>query len=52
MTGGTARNAVIVGMGRTGLSVARHLQRCGYGISITDSREAPPELAGVPHDES
>ena len=23
----TARNAVIVGMGRTGLSVARHLQR-------------------------
>jgi UDP-N-acetylmuramoylalanine--D-glutamate ligase len=47
MTGGTARNAVIVGMGRTGLSVARHLQRCGYGISITDSREAPPELAGV-----
>jgi UDP-N-acetylmuramoylalanine--D-glutamate ligase len=43
----SARNAVIVGMGRTGLSVARHLQRCGYGISITDSREAPPELAGV-----
>jgi UDP-N-acetylmuramoylalanine--D-glutamate ligase len=44
---GTAKNAVIVGMGRTGLSVARHLQRCGYGIAITDSREAPPELAGV-----
>ena len=43
----TARNAVIVGMGRTGLSVARHLQRCGYGIAVTDSREAPPELAGV-----
>jgi UDP-N-acetylmuramoylalanine--D-glutamate ligase len=42
-----AKNAVIVGMGRTGLSVARHLQRCGYGISITDSRESPPELAGV-----
>jgi UDP-N-acetylmuramoylalanine--D-glutamate ligase len=43
----SARNAVIVGMGRTGLSVARHLQRCGYGIAVTDSREAPPELAGV-----
>ena len=42
-----AKNAVIVGMGRTGLSVARHLQRCGYRISLTDSREAPPELAGV-----
>jgi UDP-N-acetylmuramoylalanine--D-glutamate ligase len=43
----TARSAVVVGMGRTGLSAARHLQRCGYRISVTDSREAPPELAGV-----
>jgi len=43
----TARNAVIVGMGRTGLSVARHLQRCGLRIALTDSRESPPELAGV-----
>ena len=42
-----AKNAVIVGMGRTGLSVARHLQRCGYRISVTDSRAAPPELEGV-----
>ncbi len=41
------RNAVVVGMGRTGLSAARHLQRCGYAVSITDSRESPPELAGV-----
>ena len=46
-TRGAARNAVIIGMGRTGLSVARHLQRCGYGIAITDSRESPPELAAV-----
>jgi UDP-N-acetylmuramoylalanine--D-glutamate ligase len=43
----TARSAVIVGMGRTGLSVARHLQRCGFRIAVTDSRAAPPELAGV-----
>jgi UDP-N-acetylmuramoylalanine--D-glutamate ligase len=42
-----ARSAVIVGMGRTGLSVARHLQRCGYRLSLTDSRDSPPELAGV-----
>ncbi len=42
-----ARNAVIVGMGRTGLSVARHLQRCGFGLALTDTRAAPPELAGV-----
>jgi UDP-N-acetylmuramoylalanine--D-glutamate ligase len=44
---GTARNAVIVGMGRTGLSVARHLQRSGFRIAMTDSRDAPPELQGV-----
>ncbi len=43
----TARSAVIVGMGRTGLSVARHLQRCGYRLAVTDSRATPPELAGV-----
>jgi UDP-N-acetylmuramoylalanine--D-glutamate ligase len=46
-THSTAPNAVIVGMGRTGLSVARHLQRSGFRIAVTDSREAPPELAGV-----
>jgi UDP-N-acetylmuramoylalanine--D-glutamate ligase len=46
-TPGTARNAVIVGMGRTGLSVARHLQRSGFRIAMTDSRDAPPELQGV-----
>ncbi|HKU89743.1 MAG TPA: UDP-N-acetylmuramoyl-L-alanine--D-glutamate ligase [Steroidobacteraceae bacterium] len=43
----TAPNAVIVGMGRTGLSVARHLQRSGFRIAVTDSRAAPPELEGV-----
>jgi UDP-N-acetylmuramoylalanine--D-glutamate ligase len=43
----TAPNAVIVGMGRTGLSVARHLQRSGFRIAVTDSRETPPELDGV-----
>jgi UDP-N-acetylmuramoylalanine--D-glutamate ligase len=43
----STRNAVVVGMGRTGLSVARHLQRSGFRIAMTDSREAPPELEGV-----
>jgi UDP-N-acetylmuramoylalanine--D-glutamate ligase len=42
-----APNAVVVGMGRTGLSVARHLQRSGFRIAVIDSRESPPELAGV-----
>ncbi len=46
-TAQTAPNAVMVGMGRTGLSVARHLQRSGFRIAVTDSRDAPPELAGV-----
>jgi UDP-N-acetylmuramoylalanine--D-glutamate ligase len=46
-TRNAARNAVIVGMGRTGLSAARHLQRCGYRISLTDTRETPPELDSV-----
>ncbi len=46
-TTSTARQAVIVGMGRTGLSVARHLQRSGFRIAVTDSREAPPELDAV-----
>lgn len=43
----SAPQAVVVGMGRTGLSVARHLQRSGFRIAVTDSREAPPELDGV-----
>jgi len=47
MSRGTQPNAVVVGMGRTGLSVARHLQRSGFRIAVTDSRETPPELEGV-----
>src|SRR4051812_29284444 len=34
-------------MGRTGLSVGRHPPRFGYALAITDTRESPPELAGV-----
>ncbi|RYG85748.1 UDP-N-acetylmuramoyl-L-alanine--D-glutamate ligase, partial [bacterium] len=37
-------SAVIVGLGKTGLSVARHLLARGWTISGTDTREAPPEL--------
>ncbi|MEM8490899.1 MAG: UDP-N-acetylmuramoyl-L-alanine--D-glutamate ligase [Pseudomonadota bacterium] len=35
---------VVVGLGVTGLSVARHLQRVGRPFTIVDSRENPPEL--------
>jgi UDP-N-acetylmuramoylalanine--D-glutamate ligase len=35
---------VIVGLGRTGLSCARHLARQGESFVVTDSRREPPEL--------
>jgi UDP-N-acetylmuramoylalanine--D-glutamate ligase len=39
-----ASSAVIVGLGRTGLSCARHLRSLGWRIAITDTRPKPPEL--------
>lgn len=41
---GNRPTAVIVGLGRTGLSVARHLLARGWNICGTDTRVAPPEL--------
>lgn len=35
---------LIVGLGRTGMSVARYLRAQGIPFAITDSRAAPPEL--------
>ena len=40
-----SRAAVIVGLGRTGLSCARYLHARGWRLSVTDTRQAPPELA-------
>ncbi len=40
-------NAVVVGLGRTGLSVARHLLARGWQVSGTDTRSAPPELPAL-----
>jgi UDP-N-acetylmuramoylalanine--D-glutamate ligase len=37
-------SAVIVGLGRTGLSCARYLRSHGWKIAVTDSRPQPPEL--------
>jgi UDP-N-acetylmuramoylalanine--D-glutamate ligase len=37
--------AVVVGLGRTGVSCARHLLSRGYELAATDSRAAPPGLA-------
>ena len=42
-----APRAVIAGLGRTGLSVARHLLARGWTVSGTDTRAQPPELAAL-----
>jgi UDP-N-acetylmuramoylalanine--D-glutamate ligase len=39
-----ARRTLIVGLGETGLSVARYLSRLGAQVAIVDSREQPPGL--------
>jgi UDP-N-acetylmuramoylalanine--D-glutamate ligase len=39
--------AVIVGLGRTGLSGARYLLSRGWRISVTDTRKEPPELEAL-----
>ena len=43
----TASNprSVIVGLGRTGVSCARHLAARGHNLVVTDSRASPPGLA-------
>jgi UDP-N-acetylmuramoylalanine--D-glutamate ligase len=40
-------SAVIVGLGRTGLSCVRYLRALGWKIAVTDTRAQPPELAGL-----
>jgi UDP-N-acetylmuramoylalanine--D-glutamate ligase len=39
--------AVIVGLGRTGLSAARYLRSSGWRLAVTDTRASPPELAAL-----
>ena len=39
--------AVIVGLGRTGLSAARYLRAQGWRLAVTDTRSSPPELAAL-----
>jgi UDP-N-acetylmuramoylalanine--D-glutamate ligase len=40
----TSPRSVIVGLGRTGVSCARHLAARGHRLVVTDSRSAPPGL--------
>ena len=44
MTQTEAKRALVVGLGLTGLSCARHLARRGYAVSVADSRAKPPQL--------
>jgi len=39
--------AVIVGLGRTGLSAARYLRAHGWRLAFTDTRSSPPGLAAL-----
>ena len=41
----SSRNRVVVGLGVTGLSCARHLYAAGKPFSVIDSRAEPPGLA-------
>ena len=41
-------DTVIVGLGTTGLSVARYLERQKQGFAVVDSRENPPSVEELP----
>jgi UDP-N-acetylmuramoylalanine--D-glutamate ligase len=40
-------SAVIVGLGRTGLSCARYLRELGWRVAVTDTRLEPPQLGAL-----
>lgn len=40
-------SAVIVGLGRTGLSCVRYMREHGWRLTVTDTRAAPPQLAAL-----
>ena len=42
-----AGRAIVVGLGRTGLSCARYLQSRGVAFAVTDSRTSPPEFSAL-----
>lgn len=42
-----AYDAVIVGLGQSGLACARHLLAAGRQVAVMDTRQAPPELSAL-----
>ena len=43
----SGRNVVVLGLGLTGFSLARHLVACGAGVRVADTRPAPPFAADL-----
>ncbi len=43
------RNVLIVGLGRTGFSVLRHLHRQGIPVAVADTRSHPPMMEAARH---
>ena len=41
------RRAVVLGLGMTGLSLARHLARHGARVRVADTRSDPPNRAAL-----
>lgn len=44
------RNAVVLGLGMTGLSLARYLVREGAHVRVADTRAAPPNASDLAHE--
>lgn len=47
MTQNESQQALVVGLGLTGLSCIRYLRGCGYEVTVVDSREHPPMLQAL-----
>jgi UDP-N-acetylmuramoylalanine--D-glutamate ligase len=43
----TGKNALVLGLGETGLSMARFLARRGARVRVADTRDDPPKLAAL-----
>ncbi|NRF71519.1 UDP-N-acetylmuramoyl-L-alanine--D-glutamate ligase [Aquincola sp. S2] len=41
------RSVLVLGLGESGLAMARWCARCGADVAVWDSREAPPQLAAL-----
>ena len=41
------QNILVLGLGASGLALARWCSRCGANVTVADTRPAPPQLAGL-----